>query len=56
MAEKEWQKIVLKLLDREPLDSDEQEYVQKNLETLIEHFSQYEDDHEFFEYLKSLRK
>ncbi|MCB1171530.1 MAG: hypothetical protein KDK25_14385 [Leptospiraceae bacterium] len=56
MAELEWQEIVLKLLDRQELTAEEQDYVQGNLETLIEHFSQDAEDKEFFEYLKSLRK
>ncbi|MBR33213.1 MAG: hypothetical protein CMN77_18080 [Spirochaetaceae bacterium] len=56
MAEISWQEIVIKLLDRADLTAKEQDYVQKNLETLIEHFSQNADDREFCDYLKSLRK
>ncbi len=56
MAEISWQDIVIKLLDRSDLTADEQNYVQKNLETLIEHFSENADDKEFCDYLKSLRK
>ncbi|MCB1137689.1 MAG: hypothetical protein KDK23_02995 [Leptospiraceae bacterium] len=56
MAELEWQEIVLKLLDHQALTAEEQEYVQRNLETLIEHFSQDPEDKEFCEYLKTLRK
>ncbi|MEQ8352702.1 MAG: hypothetical protein RH862_14535 [Leptospiraceae bacterium] len=56
MAEFSWQEIVIKLLDRAALSADEQDYVQKNLDTLIQHFSENPDDKEFCDYLKSLRK
>ena len=56
MAELQWQEILIKLLDHAPLTAEEQDYVQRNLDTLIEHFSEDPDDAEFLAYLKSLRK
>ena len=56
MGEISWQDVVIKLLDRAELTAEEQDYVQKNLETLIEHFSENPDDKEFCDYPKSLRK
>lgn len=56
MADPQWQAIVIKLLDKEQLDTQEQNYLQKNIDRLIEHFSRYEEDKEFADYLKSLKK
>jgi hypothetical protein len=56
MADPQWQAIVIKLLDQEKLDVQEQDYLQKNIDRLIEHFSRFDEDKEFADYLKSLKK